>query len=185
MTYTLNDWFGARVVAAGTGVLLNDEMDDFTTSAGGANLYGLVQGRANAIAPGKTPLSSMSPTIVTKDGKPVLVLGTPGGSRIITTVLQTILNVVDFQMNIQEAVDAPRIHHQWLPDVTNVERYALSPDTRGVLERMGYRFDNSHPANHVAAIIVGAPNLGGAAIGRNRFYGANDPRRGTGLALGY
>jgi gamma-glutamyltranspeptidase/glutathione hydrolase len=185
MTYTLNDWFGARVVAAGTGVLLNDEMDDFTTSAGGANLYGLVQGRANAIAPGKTPLSSMSPTIVTKDGKPVLVLGTPGGSRIITTVLQTILNVVDFQMNIQEAVDAPRIHHQWLPDVTNVERYALSPDTRGVLERMGYRFDNSHPANHVAAIIVGAPRLGGAAIGRNRFYGANDPRRGTGLALGY
>jgi gamma-glutamyltranspeptidase/glutathione hydrolase len=185
MTYTLNDWFGARVVAAGTGVLLNDEMDDFATSAGGANLYGLVQGAANAIAPGKTPLSSMSPTIVTKDGKPVLVLGTPGGSRIITTVLQTILNVVDFQMNIQEAVDAPRIHHQWLPDVTNVERYALSPDTRKVMEGMGYRFDNSHPANHVAAIIVGAPSLGGTPIGRNRFYGANDPRRGTGLALGY
>ena len=88
-------------------------------------------------------------------------------------------------MNIQEAVDAPRIHHQWLPDVTNVERYALSPDTRRVLESMGYRFDNSQPANHVAAIIVGAPSLEGTAIGRNRFYGANDPRRGTGLALGY
>ena len=185
MTYTLNDWFGARVVAAGTGVLLNDEMDDFTPNPGVANIDGLVQGDANAIAPGKTPLSSMSPTIVTKDGKPVLILGTPGGSRIITTVLQTILNVVDFQMNIQEAVDAPRIHHQWLPDVTNVERYALSPDTRNVLERMGYRFDNSHPANHVAAIIVGAPSLGGTPIGRNRFYGAqrSASRHGTGAGL--
>lgn len=185
MTYTLNDWFGARVVAAGTGVLLNDEMDDFTPNADGANIYGVVQGDANAIAPGKTPLSSMSPTIITKDGKPVLILGTPGGSRIITTVLQTILNVIDFQMNIQEAVDAPRIHHQWLPDVTNVERYALSPDTRRVLESMGYRFDTSPPANHVAAIIVGAPSIGGTAIGRNRFYGANDPRGDTGRALGY
>jgi gamma-glutamyltranspeptidase/glutathione hydrolase len=127
----------------------------------------------------------MSPTIITKDGKPVLVLGTPGGRRIITTVLQTILNAVDFQMNIQEAVDAPRIHHQWLPDVTNVEPYGLSPDTRKMLEAMGYRFDDSLPANHVAAIMVGAPSLEGKAIGRNRFYGANDPRRGTGLALGY
>ena len=122
---------------------------------------------------------------ITRDGKPVLILGTPGGSRIITTVLQTILNVVDFQMNIQEAVDAPRIHNQWLPDVTNIERYALSPDTRRVLESMGHRFENSEPTNHVAAIIVGAPKLGGAAIGRNRFYGANDPRGDTGQALGY
>src|ERR1035437_2424904 len=98
-----------------------DEMDDFTPNPSVANIYGFVRGDANAIAPGKTPLSSMCPTIITKDGKPVLILGTPGGSRIITTVLQAILNVVDFQMNIQEAVDAPRIHHQWLPDVTNVE----------------------------------------------------------------
>src|ERR1700676_667735 len=185
MTYTLNDWFGARVVATGTGVLMNDEMDDFTPNVGQASIYGVAQGSANAIAPGKTPLSSMSPTIITKDGKPVLILGTPGGSRIITTVLQTILNVVDFQMNIQEAVDAPRIHNQWLPDATNVEPYALSPDTRTILESMGHRFNNSQPANHVAAIIVGAPTLGGKAIGRNRFYGANDPRGGTGLALGY
>ncbi len=185
MTYTLNDWFGARVVASGTGVLLNDEMDDFTPNPGVANADGLVRGDANAIAPRKTPLSSMTPTIVTRNDKPVLILGTPGGSRIITTVLQTILNVVDFQMNIQEAVDAPRIHHQWLPDVTNAERFALSPDTQRVLESMGYRFDNAQPANHVAAIMVGAPSLGGTAIGRNRFYGANDPRRGTGLALGY
>jgi gamma-glutamyltranspeptidase/glutathione hydrolase len=185
MTYTLNDWFGARVVATGTGVLMNDEMDDFTSNAGRAGIDGLVGASANAIAPGKAPRSSMSPTIITKDGKPVLILGTPGGSHIITTVLQTILNVVDFQMNIQEAVDAPRIHNQWLPDVTDVEPYALSPDTRKILESMGYRFENSQPANHVAAILIGAPTLGGKAIGRNRFYGANDPRRGTGLAQGY
>jgi gamma-glutamyltranspeptidase / glutathione hydrolase len=185
MTYTLDDWFGARVVASGTGVLMNDEMDDFTPNPGLVNSYGLVQRDANAIAPSKTPLSSMSPTIITKDGKPILIVGTPGGSRIITTVLQTILNVVDFQMNIQEAVDAPRIHNQWLPDVTKAEQYALSPDTRKVLERMGYQFENSEPANHVAAIIVGAPSLGGKAIGRNKFYGANDPRGGTGLAQGY
>jgi gamma-glutamyltranspeptidase/glutathione hydrolase len=185
MTYTLNDWFGARVVASGTGVLMNDEMDDFTPNPGVANANGFVPGDANAIAPGKAPRSSMSPTIVTRDDKPVLILGTPGGARIITTVLQTILNVVDFQMNVQEAVDAPRIHQQWLPDVTNTERYAVSPDTRRVLESMGYRFEDSPPANHVAAIIVGAPSFGGTAIARNRFYGANDPRGGTGLALGY
>jgi gamma-glutamyltranspeptidase / glutathione hydrolase len=185
VTYTLNEWFGARVVATGTGVLMNDEMDDFTPNPGRANTYGVVQEDVNAIAPRKTPRSSMSPTIITKDGRPVLVLGTPGGARIITTVLQTILNVIDFQMNIQEAVDAPRIHHEWWPDVTNTEPYALSPDTRRILESMGYQFDDSLPANHVAAIIVGAPNLGGKAIGRNRFYGANDPRRGTGLAQGY
>ncbi len=185
LTYTLNDWFGARVVATGTGVLMNDEMDDFTSNPGRINAYGIVPGEANAIAPGKIPLSSMSPTIITKDGKPVLVLGTPGGRRIITTVLQTILNVVDYQMNIQEAVDAPRLHHQWFPDVTNIEPHALSPDTRKILEGMGYRFDDSLPANHVAAIIIGAPSLDGKPVGRNRFYGANDPRRGTGLAAGY
>jgi gamma-glutamyltranspeptidase / glutathione hydrolase len=185
LTYTLNDWFGARVVANGTGVLMNDEMDDFTPNPGRANSYGVVQGDANAIAPGKTPRSSMSPTIMTKDGKPVLILGTPGGSRIITAVLQTILNAVDFQMNVQEAVDAPRIHHQWWPDLINAEPYALSPDTRRILESMGYRFGDSQPANHVAAIMVGAPTLGGTAVGHNRFYGANDPRRGTGLAQGY
>ena len=185
LTYTLNDWFGARVVASGSGVLMNDEMDDFTANPGRVNVYGVVPSEANAIAPGKIPLSSMSPTIITRDDKPVLVLGTPGGKRIITTVLQTILNTIDFQMNIQEAVDAPRIHHQWLPDVTNVEPYGLSPDTRHLLEGMGYRFDDSLPANHVAAIMVGAPSLEGKTVGRNRFYGANDPRRGTGLALGY
>ena len=185
MTYTLNDSFGARVVASGTGVLMNDEMDDFTPNPGLPNAYGVVQKDANAIAPSKTPLSSMTPTILTRDRKPVLILGTPGGSRIITTVLQTILNVVDFQMNIQEAIDSPRIHNQWLPDLTMTEPHALSPDTRKILESMGYRFEESPPTNHVDAIMVGAPNLGGTAIGRNRFYGANDPRGGTGLAQGY
>ncbi len=185
VTYTLNDWFGAKVTAAGTGVLLNDEMDDFTAKLGVPNIYGLVQGEANAIAPGKRPLSSMSPTIVSKDGKPVMVVGTPGGSRIITAVLHTILNVVDYGMTVQEAVDAPRFHQQWLPNATHLETFAISPDTRRILEGMGHVFAASQPANHVAAILVGAPALGADPVGKNRFYGANDPRRNIGLALGY
>ncbi len=185
VTYTINDWFGAKVTAAGTGVLLNNEMDDFTSKIGVPNLYGLVQGEANAIAPGKRPLSSMSPTIVAKDGKPVFVVGTPGGSRIITAVLHSILNVIDYGMNVQEAVDAPRFHQQWLPDVTNVETFALGPDARKLLTDMGHNLGVPQPANHMAAIIVGAPSLEGKPIGKNRFYGANDPRRNTGLALGH
>ncbi|WP_249148455.1 gamma-glutamyltransferase [Bradyrhizobium jicamae] len=185
VTYTLNDWFGAKVTAAKTGVLLNDEMDDFTSKVGVPNLYGLVQGQANSIAPGKRPLSSMSPTIVTKDGKPVMVVGTPGGSRIITAVLLTMINAIDYGMNAQEAVDMPRFHQQWLPDLTNVEDYALSPDTRKILEGWGQKFGPPQPANHLAVIIVGAPSLGGKPVGNNRFYGANDPRRDSGLAAGY
>jgi gamma-glutamyltranspeptidase / glutathione hydrolase len=185
VTYTLNDWFGAKVTAARTGILLNDEMDDFTSKIGVPNLYGLVQGEANSITPGKRPLSSMSPTIVSRDGKTVMVVGTPGGSRIITVVVHTILNVIDYGMDIQEAVDAPRFHQQWLPETTNVERFALSPDTQKILVDMGHKFSNPQPANHIAAILVGAPSLGGKPRGNDRFYGANDPRRGTGLALGY
>ncbi|MET4228777.1 gamma-glutamyltranspeptidase/glutathione hydrolase [Bradyrhizobium sp. I1.8.5] len=185
VTYTLNDWFGAKVTAAKTGVLLNDEMDDFTAKVGVPNLYGLVQGEANAIAPGKRPLSSMSPTIVTKDGKTVMVVGTPGGSRIITAVLQTMINAIDYGMNAQEAVDMPRIHQQWLPDMTNVENYALSPDTQKILEGMGHKFGPPQPANHLAVIILGAPSLNGEQVGNNRYYGANDPRRNSGLAAGY
>jgi len=185
VTYTLNDWFGAKVTAAKTGVILNDEMDDFTSKIGVPNLYGLVQGEANAIAPGKRPLSSMSPTIVTKDGKPVMVVGTPGGSRIITAVLHTIINVIDYGMNVQEAVDAPRFHQQWLPETTNVETFAISPDTRKILEGWGQKFGTPQPANHLAAILVGAPTLDGKPQGKNRYFGANDPRRNTGLALGY
>ena len=185
VTYTINDWFGARVIATGTGVLLNNEMDDFTVKVGVPNLYGLVQGEANAIAPGKRPLSSMSPTIMTKDGKPVLIVGTPGGSRIITVVVHTIVNLVDYGMNLQEAVDAPRFHQQWQPETTNVENFALSPDTRKILEGMGHKFTGPQPANHVSAILVGAPSLGGVPVGNSRIYGANDPRLNTGLALGY
>ncbi|MBV8465553.1 MAG: gamma-glutamyltransferase [Burkholderiales bacterium] len=185
VTYTLNDWFGAKVTAAGTGVILNDEMDDFTVKVGVPNQFGLVQGEANAIAPGKRPLSSMSPTIVTRDGKPVMVVGTPGGSRIITAVLHTMLNVIDYGMNIQEAVDAPRFHQQWLPEATNVEDYALSPDTRKLLTAMGQKFAGPQPANHVAAILVGAPKLGGKPVADNIYYGAIDPRHATGMALGY
>ncbi len=185
VTYTLNDWFGAKVTAAGTGVVLNNEMDDFTAKIGVPNLYGLVQGEANAIAPGKRPLSSMSPTIVTQDGKPVMVVGTPGGSRIITSVLHAIINVVDYGMSLQEAVDAPRFHQQWLPDVTSFEPFAISPDTRKILAAMGHQLGNVQPSNHLAAILVGAPSLGGKPVGKNRFYGANDPRPNSGLALGY
>ncbi len=185
VTYTLNDWFGAKVTAATTGVLLNNEMDDFTVKIGVPNLYGLVQGEANAIAPGKRPLSSMSPTIVTRDGKPVMVVGTPGGSRIITAVTHTILNVIDYGMTVQEAVDAPRFHQQWLPELTNVDNFGISPDTRKILETMGHKLGAPQPANHLAAILVGAPSLEGKPVGNNRFYGANDPRRNTGLAMGY
>ena len=186
MTYTLNDWFGARVTAAGTGVLLNNEMDDFTAKVGVPNLYGLVQGEANRIEPGKRPLSSMTPTIVTRDGKPWMIVGTPGGSRIITAVMLTMLNVIDYGMDIQEAVDAPRIHQQWLPETTSVERFALSPDTRRDADRHGAQAHGvaaresrgGHPDRR-----AGAQRASRSA--RNRFYGAIDPRQRTGLALGY
>ncbi len=185
VTYTLNDWFGARVTAAGTGVLLNNEMDDFTAKPGVPNLYGLVQDEANRIEPGKRPLSSMAPTIVLREGKPWMIVGTPGGSRIITAVLHTMLNVIDYGMDIQEAVDAPRIHQQWLPEETLMEARALSPDTQRLLTAMGHKLVIPERANHVAAILIGAPALNAPPVARNRFYGAVDPRRNTGLSLGY
>ena len=185
VTYTLNNWFGAQVTAAGTGVLLNDEMDDFTSKVGVANMYGLMQGDANSIAPGKRPLSSMSPTIVMRDGKLLMVVGTPGGSRIPTTVFHTMINVIDYGMNIQEAVDATRFHEQWMPDVTYVEPFGLSPDTAAILTSMGHHLVESRPGNHIDAILVGAPTLDGKPVAGQRLYGANDPRRNTGLAAGY
>jgi len=185
VTYTLNDWFGAKVTAAKTGVLLNDEMDDFTAKVGEPNMYGLIQGAANAIAPGKRPLSSMTPTIILHNGKPFMVVGTPGGSKIITTVLHTIINVIDYGMDVQEAVDAPRFHEQWMPDVTYLEDFALSPDTQKILEGMGHHFERIEPENHIEAILIGAPKLGGKPVASNRYYGANDPRNRTGLAAGY
>ncbi|MGA7400824.1 MAG: gamma-glutamyltransferase, partial [Candidatus Sulfotelmatobacter sp.] len=137
VTTTINAWFGSRVTAEGLGFLLNDEMDDFSAKPGVPNSDGLIQGTANAIGPGKRPLSSMTPTIVVRDGKPFLVLGSPGSSKIITTVANVLMGVIDYGMNIQEAVDAPRFHNQWLPDVLNVERW-FSPDTVQDLEKMGY-----------------------------------------------
>jgi len=140
VTTTLNDSFGSRVTAEGLGFLLNDEMDDFAAKQGVPNLYGLIQGPANAIGPGKRPLSAMTPTIVLKDGKLFLVLGSPGGARIITTVANILMGVVDYGMNIQEAVNAPRFHNQWMPDAVNVEQW-FSPDAMRLLEQMGYRVE--------------------------------------------
>jgi gamma-glutamyltranspeptidase/glutathione hydrolase len=137
VTTTLNDTFGSRVTAEGLGFVLNDEMDDFAAKQGVPNTYGLIQGPANAIGPGKRPLSAMTPTIVLKDGKLFMVLGSPGGPRIITTVANILLGVVDYGMNIQEAVDAPRFHHQWLPDEVSVEQW-FSPDTVKSLQKMGH-----------------------------------------------
>src|SRR5882724_3656329 len=137
VTTTINDWFGSRVTADGLGFLLNDEMDDFSAKPGSPNSDGLIQGAANAIGPGKRPLSSMTPTIVVRDGKPVIVLGSPGSSKIITTVANVLMGVVDYGMNIQEAVNAPRFHNQWMPDVVNVEKW-FSPDTVSALRQMGY-----------------------------------------------
>jgi len=140
VTTTINDWFGSRVTADGLGFLMNDEMDDFSSKPGVPNSDGLIQGAANAVGPGKRPLSSMTPTIVVHDGKTFLVLGSPGSSKIITTVANVLMGVVDYGMNIQEAVDAPRFHNQWLPDVLNVEQW-FSPDTVSVLQKMGYNVE--------------------------------------------
>ena len=140
VTTTINDWFGSRVTADGLGFLMNDEMDDFSSKPGVPNGDGLIQGEANAIGPGKRPLSSMTPTIVVHDGKTVLVLGSPGSSKIITTVANVLMGVVDYGMNIQEAVNAPRFHNQWLPDVLNVEQW-FSPDTVAILRKMGYKVE--------------------------------------------
>src|SRR3984885_13950600 len=137
VTTTINDWFGSRVTAEGLGFLMNDEMDDFSAKPGGPNADGLIQGAANAIGPGKRPLSSMTPTMVVHEGKPLLVLGSPGSSKIITTVTYVLMGVVDYGMNIQEAVNAPRFHNQWLPDVVNVEKW-FSPDTISALQKMGH-----------------------------------------------
>ena len=129
VTTTINDWFGSRVTADGLGFLLNDEMDDFSSKPGHPNGDGLLQAEANAIGPGKRPLSSMTPTIVVHEGKTALVLGSPGSSKIITSVANVLMGVIDYRMNIQEAVNAPRFHNQWLPDVVFAEPYALSADT--------------------------------------------------------
>jgi gamma-glutamyltranspeptidase/glutathione hydrolase len=197
VTYTLNGAFGAGVMTDGTGFLMNDEMDDFTVKAGKPNLFGLVQGETNKIAPGKRPLSSMAPTIVMKDGAVSMVVGSPGGGRIITIVLETILNVIDYGMTPREAVDAPRIHHQWLPDTIYAERRALSPDTRAALEAMGYSITEQANWGAAALIVVGAArepatpadprpadSVSGGETRPGLFYGAMDSRRPAGAAIG-
>ncbi|WP_407638256.1 gamma-glutamyltransferase [Aureimonas frigidaquae] len=190
VTYTLNGSFGTGKVAEGTGILLNNEMDDFTSKPGVPNLYGLVQGEANAIEPGKSPLSSMSPTIVSRDGKPFMVIGSPGGSRIITITLSAIMNVIDHGMDISEAIDAPRIHHQWLPDRVYMEPYALSPDTLRILAGMGYTVGIDPDWTiwgEAAGILVGGRDLREieAGTGTARYYGAIDSRATAGAAIGY
>ncbi|MDI9409008.1 MAG: gamma-glutamyltransferase [Candidatus Pacebacteria bacterium] len=175
VTYTLNDYFGVGKVAGSTGILMNNEMDDFTAKVGVANIYGLMQGKANAIAPGKTPLSSMSPTIITKNGKVFMVLGSPGGPRIITAVLQTIINVIDYGMTVDQAIDAPRFHHQWQPDKVFIEPNGLPSPTRVQLEKMGHVIEVDTPWSHVAAILNDGKN----------YYGANDSRGYDGAAVGY
>jgi len=159
----------------GLGFLLNNEMDDFTSKPGSANLFGLVQGEMNTIAPGKRPLSSMAPTIVLRDNELFMLLGGPGGSRIPTAVLQVFLNVVDFGMNPQEAVDAPRFHHQWLPDAISVER-GFSPDALALLRSRGHEVRNE--AGPVAAVVELIVKDGGW------LQGAADGRR-WGRAAGY
>ncbi len=175
VTTTLNDSFGSRVTAEGLGFLLNDEMDDFAAKQGVPNMFGLIQGPANAIGPGKRPLSAMAPTIVLKDGNLFLVLGSPGGPRIITTVANILMGVIDYGMNIQEAVNAPRFHHQWLPDVTRVES-GFSPDTIKRLEGMGHRVEAQDHWSDGECIMIDPK--GGERLG------ASDPRN-NGRAIGF
>ncbi|HET7307993.1 MAG TPA: gamma-glutamyltransferase [Gammaproteobacteria bacterium] len=177
VTYTINWYFGSGHIAGNTGFFLNNEMDDFTSKPGVPNSFGLVQGKANAIAPGKRPLSSMTPTIVTHNGKLFMVTGSPGGSRIITITLESILNVIDYGMNVQQAIDAPRIHQQWLPELVEVEPHALKPEVKQVLEQRGYSFKTAGPWGAAEAIVVN-PKTG-------LLEGASDPREAAGSAAGY
>jgi gamma-glutamyltranspeptidase / glutathione hydrolase len=176
VTYTLNGGYGNGITVPGLGFLLNNEMDDFSAKPGTPNMFGLVQGEANAIAPGKRPLSSMTPTIVLKDGKLFMTAGAPGGSRISTAVAQVILNVIDFGMNVQDAVDAPRFHHQWQPDKLSLER-GISPDTVAILKSHGYDVDYS--AGVVLAQVAAIVSDGGW------LQGGSDGRSAAGKAAGY
>ncbi|MFC4296845.1 gamma-glutamyltransferase [Castellaniella hirudinis] len=174
VTYTLNTNFGSGIVAEGTGILLNNEMDDFSAKPGVANVYGLTGGEANAIQAGKRPLSSMTPTIVLRDGRPWLVTGSPGGARIITTVLETVVDAIDFGMNPAEAAAQPRFHHQWQPDELRVEK-GFSPDTLNLLRGYGHHVAVKPAMGRTQTILIRDGML----------YGASDPRNPDGAALGY
>jgi len=173
-TYTLNFSFGTGLVAKGTGILLNNEMGDFSAKPGATNAYGLIGGEANSVEPQKRPLSSMTPTLVFKNDKPYLVTGSPGGSRIITTVLQIILNVIDHNMNIAEATHAPRIHHQWYPDMIFYEKY-FNTDTRKLLELKGHKLKQRAAMGSTQSLM----------IENGIIYGASDPRRPDATTRGY
>lgn len=176
-TYTLNGTFGGGLTVTGAGFLLNNEMDDFTAKVGAPNMYGLIQGAANAIEPGKRPLSSMTPTIVLKDGQPFLGIGSPGGPTIINTVLQVMLNVIDHGMDVQQAVSVPRFHHQWLPDEIQWEPMGLNADTRRLLEGMGHEFrEKPETLGHAEGVLID--------LGDGTRMGGSDPRRG-GESRGY
>ena len=174
-TYTINFSYGSGIVVEGTGFLLNNEMDDFSAKPGVPNAYGLIGGEANKIEPHKRMLSSMSPTIVKKDGKNFLVAGSPGGSRIITTTLQVIMNVIDHRLNVQAAVNAPRIHHQWLPDEIRIEE-GISPDTIRLLRGMGHTVSEKIAMGAIQSIMIGSDGT---------LYGGADPRRSTSAAMGF
>ncbi len=173
-TYTLNFSYGVGLVAGGTGILLNNELDDFSVKPDAPNAYGLLGLEANAPAPGKRPLSSMTPTIVLKDGKPFLVTGSPGGSRIITTVLQIVVDVIDRGMSVAEAVSTPRVHHQWMPDAVVAER-GIAPELVQALEARGHTVSVRRPVTSANSI----------AITPEGFVGAADPRTRGALAAGY
>jgi len=172
-TYTLNFPYGVGLVAEGTGVLLNNELDDFTAAPGASNAFGLVGFEANLPGPGKRPLSSMSPTIVLKDGKPVLVTGSPGGSRIISAVLQVVIDVIDYKMDVAAAVAAPRVHHQWMPDEVRVER-GFSDDVLAELRAKG----------HKVIEPLGQTSVNSIAVSPNGLLGAPDPRTRGAAAVG-
>lgn len=174
VTYTLNLNFGSGIVVEGTGILLNNEMDDFSVKPGVPNAFGLVGGAANAIEAKKRPLSSMTPTIVMKNNKPWLVTGSPGGARIITTVLQSVVNTIDHEMNPAEAIITPRVHHQWLPDELRVEA-GISPDTIKLLQDKGHKVVTKAPMGRIQ--IIQADDSG--------FYGYSDPRNPDGKTLGF
>lgn len=173
-TYTLNFSFGTGIVAKGTGILLNNEMGDFAAKPGEPDAFGLIGGEANAIQPGKRPLSSMTPVIVFKDHQPWLVTGSPGGSRIITTVLQMVLNVIDHQMNVADAAHAPRIHHQWFPDILYMEK-GISHDTKVILTAKGHIIKQRNVMGSTQSVML----IDGV------LYGASDPRRPDATTLGY
>lgn len=177
-TYTLNNSYGSAVVAKGTGLLMNDEMDDFAAKPGTPNLYGLIQGERNSVAPRKRPLSAMTPTFVLrKDGSLWFTVGSPGGPTIINTVLDVITNVIDYGMNIQQAIDAPRIHHQWLPDELVFEPYGLSGDTQNALVARGHQLAKPRYLGDAEGIMIEEKT--------GMRLGATDPRRSDGLAVGY